>query len=213
MFVRLILIITILSLACLIIPRVLTGLHALKRTYRVEKVPTRRVALVFGAGLWRDGQPTPVLRDRVAAAAELYFYGKVEKLLMSGDNRFIYHNEPGAMFDYALSLGVPPEAIVLDFAGRSTYDSCYRAKVIFGVTEPILVTQLFHLPRALYTCNALGLNAIGVPADHRKYRGGSLLYWNIRELPATVNALWEVHFSHPLPVLGDREPIFEEEGV
>jgi vancomycin permeability regulator SanA len=101
----------------------------------------------------------------------------------------------------------------LDFAGRSTYDSCYRAKVIFGVTEPILVTQLFHLPRALYTCNALGLNAIGVPADHRKYRGGSLLYWNIRELPATVNALWEVHFSHPLPVLGDREPIFEEEGV
>jgi SanA protein len=192
----------------LILPRLITAIHAGTRLYSVNSVPAKQIAIVFGAGLWRDGSPTPVLRDRVATAAELYFTGKVEKLLFSGDNRFIHYNEPGAMLQYALSLGVPEGVIVLDFAGRSTYDTCYRAQKIFGINEAILVTQNFHLPRALYICHMLGIEAVGVPADRQNYSPGPWVYWNIRELPATLNALWQVHVTHPLPVLGGPEFIF-----
>jgi vancomycin permeability regulator SanA len=182
--------------------------------YTVESAPTKRIAIVFGAGLYWDGSPTPILRDRVNSAAQLYFHGKVEKLLFSGDNRFITYNEPGAMYKYALSLGVPKEAIVLDFAGRSTYDTCYRAKKIFGVQDAILVTQDFHLPRALYTCHTLGLDVIGVFADDQQpYSKKSIIYWNIRELPATLNALWQIYITRPLPVLGEPENIFSPSEV
>lgn len=127
---------------------------------------------------------------------------------MSGDNRFEYYNEPGAMRAYALKLGVPEKAIVLDYAGRRTYDTCYRALHIFKVEEALLVTQSFHLPRALYTCRQLGLDAAGVPAALRQYRRLSLLFWNFREVPATLAALVELHITHPVPVLGEPEPIF-----
>ena len=208
MLLKLLLILVILGLLVLFVPRLVTGLYARPRTYAPAEVPTRRVAIVFGAGLWRDGSPTPILIDRVTAAANLYFTGKVEKLLMSGDNRFVNYNEPEAMQKLALSLGVPNESIVLDYAGRRTYDTCYRARAIFGVTEAILVTQKFHLPRALYLCNHLGVDSIGVEADLRTYPKVSMLYWNLRELLATDAALWDVHISHPVPVLGKQEPIF-----
>jgi len=132
----------------------------------------------------------------------------VEKLLFSGDNRFVDYNEPEAMRQLALSLGVPSEAIVRDYAGRRTYDTCYRAKAIFGVDDAILVTQAFHMPRALYLCNQLGVDSVGVTSDLRTYRKLTLLYWNLRELVATAAALWDVHISHPIPVLGNQEPIF-----
>ena len=195
----------------LIIPRVVTYLYAYPRTFTVKNAPEKSVAIVFGAGLWRDGSPTPVLRDRVSTAAELYFAGKVNKILMSGDNRTEFHNEPGAMREYALSLGIPGEDIVLDYAGWRTYDTCYRAISIFHIDDAILVTQAFHLPRAIYTCNHLGLPSVGVTADQREYRRRSLLWWNSREIPATLVALWEVHFTRPLPVLGEPEPIFPKE--
>jgi SanA protein len=127
---------------------------------------------------------------------------------MSGDNRFLDYNEPGAMRDYAVQLGVPEQDIVLDFAGRRTYDTCFRARDIFQVKSAILVTQSFHLPRALYVCNALGVPAVGVSADQRSYRRQARLFWNLRETLATLIALWEVHISKPVPVLGEPEPIF-----
>lgn len=188
-----------------------TALYAKPRIVPVADAPEMPVAIVFGAGLSRDGTPSPVLRDRVETAAALYFKGKVKKLLMSGDNRFVDYNEPGAMRQYALDLGVPGEDIVLDYAGRRTYDTCYRAKAIFGITNALLVTQPFHLPRALYLCNQLGVKAVGVPADNRYYLKRSQLIWNIRETIATVVALWEVWITHPVPVLGPYEPIFPEE--
>ena len=197
-------------MAALIMPRLITAVHALGRVYQVGDAPTRRVAIVFGAGLWRDGSPTPVLRDRVATAAELYFAGKVEKLLMSGDNSYVEYNEPQAMKDYALELGVPEEDIVLDYAGRRTYDTCYRARDIFGINSAILVTQDFHLPRALFLCNTLGVQAVGVSADMRTYRQRSQFYWNLREVPATVVAVWDVYITRPLPILGKPEPIFSQ---
>ena len=199
------------GLAILILPRLLTAMYSLTRVYTVNDVPSRPVAIVFGAGLWRDGTPTSVLRDRIETAAGLFFSGKVQKILMSGDNRFVDYNEPGAMLDYALSLGVPENAIVLDYAGRRTYDTCFRAHAIFGIRQAILVTQSFHLPRALYTCNALGLEAIGVASDQRNYRTGSIIYWHLRELPATLTALLDVHLLKPLPVLGGPEPVFPTE--
>jgi SanA protein len=176
--------------------------------YSIEDSPHAKVAIVFGAGLQHDGSPSPVLRDRVETAANLYLDGKVEKLLMSGDNRFVDYNEPGAMRAYAVSLGVPEEDIVLDYAGRRTYDTCYRARYIFQVDEAILVTQSYHLPRALFTCNQVGIKSVGVSADLRTYMNSSLFTWNMRELPASLVALWEVWVSHPLPVMGEVEPIF-----
>jgi SanA protein len=211
MLLKLFLVLAGLFLLIILAARLTTGLYARSRTYATSDVPSRRVVIVFGAGLWRNGTATPVLYDRVATAAALYHAGKVEFLLMSGDNRFIDYNEPAVMREVALSLGVPGDAIVLDFAGRRTYDTCYRARDIFQVEEAILVTQAFHLPRALYLCNQLGVDSVGVPADLHAYRKSTMLYWNLREVLATVNALWEVHISHPIPVLGEPEPIFTEE--
>jgi SanA protein len=161
--------------------------------------------LVFGAGYWADGTPSDVMKDRVEAAVDLYRSGKVRLVLFSGDNRFADYNEPAKMREYALSLGLPAEAIVLDYAGRRTYDSCYRARDIFGLTEALLVTQRYHLPRALYTCQRLGLDAVGFAADRRPYVY-IRAYW-VREVPALLLAWWELWVSHPLPVLGDRIPI------
>jgi len=201
-------VIGLVGLAGVLIPRVVTTIYSMNKIHQKEEAPSERVAIVFGAGLRRDGTPTPILRDRVETAADLYLNGRVEKLLMSGDNRFVEYNEPESMRQYALSLGVPDEAIVLDYAGRRTYDTCYRAKVIFGLRSALLVTQGFHLPRALFICNALGVKADGVEAKNRRYWGSSLLIWNIREQLATLGAFLDVYVNNPMPVLGKPEPIF-----
>jgi len=176
-----------------------------------ENVINSRVAIVFGAGLRRDGTPTPVLKDRILTAVDLYKAGKVEKILMTGDNRSTDYDEPTAMSNFALENGVPEEAIVLDFAGHSTYDSCYRAKNIFHVNQAILVTQSFHLPRAIFICKHLGLDSVGVSSDRRQYWPSSLLYWNFREIAASVAAVLDVWIIKPLPILGDSEPIFNDQ--
>lgn len=210
LFLRLSLTLSLLGLFGFLLPRFIFLLYAKPRTFSVASVPPRRVAIVFGAGLWRDGTPTPVLQDRVRTAANLYFAGKVEKLLMTGDNRFVEYNEPESMRQFAISLGVPSEDIVLDYAGRRTYDSCYRARDIFRLDSVILVTQEFHLPRALYLCNMLGVDAVGVPADIQYYRKISRAIWNLRETLATLDAINDIMYKKPVPVLGDPEPIFAE---
>ncbi len=165
-------------------------------------VPAQPVASVFGAGIERDGRLSPILADRVEAAIRLYQAGKVRKLLMSGDNRFAWYDEPTRMYEYAVARGVPAADIVHDFAGRRTYDTCYRAGAIFGVREAVLVTQRYHLPRALFTCRSMGIDAVGLAADRRVYQGNP--YYQARDLVATLVAWWEVKIAHPQPVLGDR---------
>jgi SanA protein len=192
------------------LPRLITAIYSQGKIVAAKDVPSNNVAIIFGAGLRYDGTPTEVLKDRVATGADLYFSGKVKKLLMSGDNRFVDYNEPAAMREYAIGLGVPQEDIVLDYAGRRTYDTCYRAKEIFKVDKAILVTQNFHLPRALFICNSLGVDSIGVSADIRVYRASAYRYWELREIPATTVAFVELFISQPLPVLGDPEPIFPD---
>jgi len=198
------------GLLVLIVPRIITTIYSWTRIYTADAVPTQRVAIVFGAGLDREGQATLILRDRVKTAAQLYFSGRVQKLLMSGDNRTVDYNEPEAMRQYALSIGVPNDAIVLDYAGRDTYATCYRAHAIFGLDSAILVTQPFHLPRALFLCKALGIQAFGVQADNYHYLWRWELIWNIREQLATVGAFVDVYIIKPVPVLGKPEPIFTE---
>ena len=205
---RFILILGAMALAGLFLPRILTTMYAVNLVYQKESAPYEEIAIVFGAGLRRDGTPTPILRDRVETAASLYLSGKVEKLLLSGDGQMEGYNEPEAMRQFALSLGVPNEAIFLDFAGSRTYDTCYRAKAVFGVKSALLVTQKFHLPRALFLCNALGLNALGVEANIHRFWRGSTLVWNVREQLATVGAFLDVYMSNPTPVSGGPEPSY-----
>lgn len=207
MIIKLILVVLLTGVLVFGIPRLITAISSINKVKSVAVVSPHKIAIVFGAGLLHDGTPSPVLKDRVATAAQLYFAGKVQKLLMSGDNRFVDYNEPASMQAYALELGVPEEAIVLDYAGRRTYDTCYRAKNIFGVDQAILVTQKYHLSRALFTCTGIGLVSVGVPADMRTYHPNSLAYWTIREIPASLVAVWQVWISHPLPVMGDPETI------
>jgi SanA protein len=193
----------------LLFPKLIMLLYSNPRTFKVADVPPAHVAIIFGAGLLRDGSASPVLRDRVETAVQLYQQGKVNKLLMSGDNSIIEHNEPEAMRQYALASGVPDDDIVLDYAGRRTYDSCYRAKAIFQVDSAILVTQSFHLPRALFLCNWFGVESVGVESNNNYFRKVSRFYWNTRELFATAQAVWDVYVIKPVPVLGKPEPIFK----
>lgn len=162
------------------------------RIVPAAEAPPVTVAVVFGAGLRRDGTPQPVLYDRVATAVDLYHAGKVQKLLMSGDGRGPFYNEPEAMRQTALQLGVPAEAIWLDEAGLDTFATCERALRLFDARSAVLVTQAFHLPRALFLCESLGVPMWGVAADRRIYRQSSVFFWNMRETLATANAIWEV---------------------
>ena len=211
---RLVILLSLISLVVLI---TLLALNEMARSAYADRIYTSaatlpgnaesRIAIVFGAGLERSGSPTPILYDRVATAVDLYKAGKVSKLLLTGDNRFSNYNEPEVMRQTALQLGVPNDALVLDYAGRRTYDSCFRARDIFGVTRAILVTQAFHLDRALYLCNSLGLDSIGVLADRRDYTASSQTWWSIRETAALAEAWLDVNVTHPLPVLGEKIPI------
>ena len=171
----------------------------------MNAVPARPVAIVFGAGIRPDGGLSPMLRDRMDTAMDLYRAGLVQKLLVSGDNRFVDYDEPGRMYDYAIAHGLPPEVVVRDYAGRRTYDTCYRAPAVFGVTRAILVTQRFHLPRALFTCRNLGVDAVGFSADRRTYFSNP--YYRLRDAFASVLAWWDVAIARPTPVLGPKEEI------
>ncbi|HQC64494.1 MAG TPA: ElyC/SanA/YdcF family protein [Anaerolineaceae bacterium] len=173
-----------------------------------DDIQAMPVVMVPGAGLLRDGTPSSPLRDRLDAAAQLYRDGKVQKILLTGDNRFVNYNEPGAMRNYLIQAGIPEEDLVLDYAGRRTYDSCYRAKAIFGLDEIIIVTQPYHLPRAVFLCDKLGLETQGLPIEQSEYIRSRFLFWNFREIFATLAAYWDIYISKPLPVLGDPEPIF-----
>ena len=202
------------GVAVLAVAPVLLGLVAyLDVSYRyrdrivaAKTMEKRPVAIVFGAGVYPSGRLSAVLADRVDMAARLYEMGKADKLLFTGDNSRIDYNEPGRMGDYARSIGVPESALAYDYAGRRTYDSCYRARHIFGLDRVILVTQRFHLPRALYLCQQMGLDAVGVPADERVYR--ARFWFAMRETVARTRAWFDVHLLHPQPIGGEPIDIF-----
>lgn len=162
--------------------------------------------LVLGAGLKPDGSPSDMLADRMAVAVDLYKKGAAPCLLLSGDHSRTDYNEVGAMTDYAIAEGVPEEAIVPDYAGFSTYESVYRARDIFSAGRIIIVTQEYHLYRALFIADALGVEAVGVSADVRKYRGQAMR--EIREVLAR-NKDFVYTILKPEPTyLGDKIPLY-----
>jgi vancomycin permeability regulator SanA len=165
------------------------------------RLPSRHVALVLGAGLNPEGKPSAFLYDRVATAADLYKAGKVKKLLMSGDNGDVYYNEVEAMRVSAIELGVPDADIVLDYAGFNTWDSCFRARDVFSQRDVIIVTQKFHLPRALYACRHLGVSAVGVMADRQPY---PTMANELREFPALVGLALRVIVNDQPRFLGPK---------
>lgn len=197
--------IAFLIIACLRVTMIKT---TEENIYTLETVPSKRVVLVPGAGLNAQGGPSAALRDRLDAAIWLYNQGKVEKLLLSGDNSEIKYNEPAAMYAYALEQGVPDEDLVLDYAGRRTYDSCVRAYEIFGLDELIVVTQAYHLPRAVFLCDHAEIDTVGAPVQQSRYIPSRYAFWHIREMLATTMAWLDVYLIHPTPILGDFEPIF-----
>lgn len=167
-----------------------------------SRVPAMPVAVVFGAGLQGDGSPSWMLADRVDAAVGLFQAGKVSRILMTGDNSRAEYNEVAAMKERAVALGVPADQVNLDYAGFRTYDSCYRAKAVFGVERAVLVTQRYHLPRALYLARAFGIEAVGLAAGIDSYPRQD--YYNLREFAAQAVSWYEVHITRPLPrYLGD----------
>ena len=157
--------------------------------------------LVLGCGLRDDGSPSQMLRDRLDIAIAAYRTGAAPKLLMSGDHSSPDYDEVNAMKNYAISKGVPSEDIFMDHAGFSTYESMYRAKAIFGCERIIIVTQRYHLYRALHNAQAMGMQALGLSSSVRSY--ARQRYFDIREVAARVkDTLWCI--ARPKPTyLGD----------
>ena len=166
------------------------------------------VGIVPGAGLNRDKTPSLALRDRLDGAIAFYKTNKISKILMSGDNRTEYYDEPTSMRNYAVSKGVQDSNVVLDFAGQRTYDTCFRAKHIFGLERVAIFTQTYHLWRAVYLCRALGLDAYGIAIDESNYVTSRYRFWLFREVFARISAFWDVTIGKPIPILGEPEPIF-----
>lgn len=171
--------------------RAYTALEYRDTIYRVDNVPVRPVAIVFGARVLANGRLSTMLRDRVATAADLYHAGKIERVLLTGAGETDDYNEPAAMREYLLRLGVPDEAILLDPLGLRTYDSCYRARHEYDIHSATLVTQNFHLDRAMLLCDSMGIDVVGVWADYHRpngYLARSINYSRMREIPATMLA-------------------------
>ncbi len=170
----------------------------------LESVGNYEVGIVFGAGVKEDGQPHDMLRDRLIVAADLYNDGKIKKILVSGDNRFENYNEPQAMYDYLIEeFGIPDEDIYRDYAGRRSYDTCARAKEIFGVEKALLITQGYHLPRTIYTCEKLGIESEGISGTLEPYIGEE--YYKLREIAAIYKAWFDVNIWSPVYVGGEVE--------
>lgn len=165
--------------------------------------PAHEVAVVFGAGLWQ-GRPSPYLANRLRAAAELYRDGKVKVVLVTGDNSRKEYDEPDAMRTYLREHGVPDERIVSDFAGFDTWDSCVRAKKIFGVDRAVLVSQGFHIRRAIALCRSAGIDAYGVGVDAK--HDATWYYGGTREVFAAGKAALDAVFEPDPHFLGPREP-------
>jgi SanA protein len=172
-----------------------------------ESVPQRRVAIVLGARVWSNGEPSRPLSDRLATALELWELGRVDRILVSGDHSRHDYDEVNAMREWLVARGVPDDAIFTDHAGLRTHDTMVRAAKVFEVDEAIVCTQRFHLFRSVYLARQAGIDAVGVPADRTVYVSR---HWDaIREALARPIAVLDAlierdpkHLGPPVPVTG-----------
>jgi len=170
-----------------------------------EKAPSCYTGLVLGAFVRENGYPSRVLRDRLDMSIDLYNKGKIKRILLSGDHGKTNYDEVNSMKIYLIKKGVPSNDVFMDHAGFDTYSSVVRAKEVFLVEDVLIVTQRFHLARAVYIARKKGLSAYGIVADDWKY--ASLPYLKKREIFAKVKAYWEVLINKSPKYLGDEIPI------
>lgn len=170
-----------------------------------DEARVAEAALVLGALVFPDGSVSMMVQDRLETAYSLYAAGKVKKILITGDHGQVDYDEVNAMRRYLENKGVPPADIFMDHAGFDTYDSMYRARDVFQARELIVVTQRFHLPRALWIADRLGLTAQGVVADRHRYAGED--YYQAREVAARIKAFGEVVIRRKPVYLGPVIPI------
>jgi SanA protein len=169
----------------------------------IASTPVTQAALVLGASVTAEGQLSPILQERADQAIALYNAQKVSKILVTGDNATLSHDEVDPVGKYMAANGVPKDDIFLDHAGFDTYSSMYRARDVFDVTSLTVVSQPFHLPRAVFIARSLGLVAYASPAPH----DGLDLYNWLREIPASVKATYDILFSRVPKYLGWQYPI------
>jgi vancomycin permeability regulator SanA len=201
---RLLALVLVVLIALPLLPQALMRLTTWGDRYdRASATPTRSVALVFGAGLTRSGAPSPFLQQRLDLGLDLYRQHRVRALLVTGDNGTSAHDEPTAMKTYLVAHGVPATDVVVDDAGFSTYDSCYRAKAVFGVRDAVVVSQGYHLPRAVFTCRRLGIDAVGLGGSELGAHRDDTVQYTAREVLSSVKAVWQLvrkpqpHFLGP----------------
>ena len=169
----------------------------------VASAPNAEAALIPGAAIFADGALSSIFIDRVDTAIGLYRAGKVSKILVSGDNSTVSHNEVNPVRTYLIGKGIPDEDIFLDHAGFDTYSTMYRARDIFGVTSLVITTQSFHFPRAIFIARRLGIEAYGVNADV-----GHILFRNyVREALADEKAVLDLISYRKPKYLGEKIPI------
>jgi len=172
-------------------------------TTPLQAIPHHDTALVFGAGVRPDHTPTEYLKRRVETAVDLYKAHRVDAIIMSGDNSSSHYNEPEVMKAYAVKLGTDPSDVIVDYAGFNTYDTCYRAGKIFSARSVTVVTQGYHLPRAVMTCQQLGLDTIGVAAK-RLERDWTVSYI-MREHVSTAKSVVQMVLKPQPTLLGKIE--------
>lgn len=158
--------------------------------------------IVLGAGVWKDNEPSPMLKDRLNKAIELYQAGVSPKLIMSGDHGTKTYDEVNVMKEYAVSHGIDESDIFMDHAGFSTYDSMYRMAHIFDVKKAVIVTQQYHLYRAVYIANQLGVDGYGVATDDFSY--GGQMYRELREIVARDKDFVQTLFKPEASIMGDK---------
>ncbi|SHN47453.1 SanA/YdcF family protein [Cryptosporangium aurantiacum] len=176
----------------------------------VAAAPDAPVAIVFGAQLRPDGTPKPFLAGRLDIAAELYRAGKVKALLVSGDGNGTSGNETSSMTRYLTARGVPADRIVADPNGLDSYDTCARAYQVYGVRRALLVSQAFHLPRAVSLCRHVGIDADGVAGRCDSCRDMTLWRNRIREVPAALKAAADALRDRPPVVISPRDSALDK---
>lgn len=169
----------------------------------MKDVPDAQVALIPGAAVLKNGDISPIFKDRVNTAIELYRAKKVSKILVSGDNSTVAHNEVNPVRNYLLVKGIPDEDIFLDHAGFDTYSTMYRARDIFEVSSVIVTTQSFHLPRSVFIARSLGVTAFGLSSDEGEIRSKNY----VREIFANEKAVLSLLLHLQPKYLGDKIPI------
>lgn len=200
----------LLGLSILVVYTISASLIIQKRTDRIylpqdaelaQIGKMTKIGIVFGGGL-ENNKPRPLLRDRLMTAKKLLQNGVIQKLILSGDNRFLDYNEPLAMYSFLVNEGVDPQKLQVDYAGRSTYETCERAKKVFNVHEAILISESTHLPRAIYLCEHFGITAYGAISDGESSAGLKVgQRW--REILARNKAVFNVYFVGERTILGD----------